>query len=55
MKRDNISAEEFDKINNIQIKNSDKRLLCDIVINTDKEKNLLKVELIEIIKNIGIL
>ena len=55
MKRDNISAEDFDKINNIQIKNNDKKLLCDIVIDTNKRKNLLKVELIEIIKNIGIL
>ena len=55
MKRDNISEEDFDKINNIQIKNSDKKFLCDIVINTDKNTNLLKIELIKIIKNIGIL
>ncbi len=55
MTRDNISADEFDKINNIQIKNSDKKNLCDIVINTNKSKNLLKVELIEFIENIGIL
>jgi len=55
MERDNISADEFDKINNIQIKNSDKKNLCDIVINTNKSKNLLKVELIELIENIGIL
>ena len=55
MLRDNISAEDFDKINNIQIKNSDKKLLCDIVIDTDKSKNLLKVELIKIVENIGIL
>ncbi len=55
MERDNISAEDFDKINNIQIKNSDKKLLCDIVIDTNKKINLLKVELIELIENIGIL
>ncbi len=55
MKRDGISAEDFDKINNIQMKNSDKKLLSDIVIDTNKRKNLLKIELIEIIKNIGIL
>lgn len=55
MKRDNISAEDFDKINDIQIKNSDKKFLCDIVIDTNKRKNLLKAELIKIIENIGIL
>ena len=55
MNRDNISAEDFDKINNIQIKNSDKKILSDIIVDTDKSMNLLKVELIEIIKNIGIL
>ena len=55
MKRDNISAEDFDKINNIQIKNSDKKILSDIIIDTDKTINLLKIELIEIIENIGIL
>lgn len=55
MKRDGISAEDFDKINNIQMKNNDKKMLSDIIIDTNKGKNLLKVELIEIIKNIGIL
>ena len=55
MKRDNISAEDFDKINDIQIKNSDKKFLCDIVIDTNKKKNLLKAELIKLIENIGIL
>ena len=55
MERDNISADDFDKINNIQIKNSDKKLLCDIIVDTNKRINLLKVELIKLIKNIGIL
>ena len=55
MKRDNVSAEDFDKINNIQIKNSDKKFLCDVVIDTNKRKSLLKVEFIKIIENIGIL
>ncbi|MBE6444011.1 MAG: dephospho-CoA kinase [Alphaproteobacteria bacterium] len=52
MKRDNITADDFDRINNVQIKNSDKKLLSDIVINTDKSINLLKVELIEILKKL---
>ena len=53
MKRDNISAEDFDKINNIQISNSDKKNMVDFIINTDKNTNMLKVELIELIKQIG--
>ena len=52
MKRDNISAEDFDKINNIQLKNEYKKFLSDIVINTDKNLNLLKVEMIGILKGL---
>ena len=53
MIRDNISADDFDKINNVQLKNDDKKLLSDVVINTDKKLNVLKVELIKIIGNLG--
>ena len=49
MLRDGISEDDFDKINNIQLKNSDKKVLSDVVIDTDKTLNLLKVELIQII------
>lgn len=52
MKRDNVSAEDFDKINNVQIKNSDKIALADMVVNTDKPRNLLRAELIEIIRGL---
>ena len=52
MKRDNVSAEDFDKINNVQMNNEHKKMLADVVINTDKPKNLLKVELINIIKGL---
>ena len=52
MKRDNVTADDFDKINNIQLKNEDKKLLSDVVINTDKKINKLKVELIKIIENL---
>ena len=52
MKRDNVSAEDFNNINNVQIKNEDKKKMSDIVIDTDKPLNLLKAELIEIIKGI---
>ena len=52
MKRDNVTADDFDKINNVQLKNEDKKLLSDVVINTDKKINKLKVELIKIIENL---
>ena len=52
MKRDNISAEDFDKINNIQLKNEYKKVLSDIVVDTNKPLNLLKVEMIGILKGL---
>ncbi len=52
MKRDGISAEDFDRINNIQLKNDEKKKMSDIIIDTNKALNLLKVELIEIIKGL---
>ncbi len=52
MKRDNVSAEDFDKINNAQMSNSYKKYLSDIVIDTNKPFNILKVELINIIKDL---
>lgn len=52
MLRDNVSAEDFDKINNVQMKNSTKIALADIVVDTDKSKNLLKAELINIIRGL---
>ncbi len=50
MKRDNISEEGFEKINCQQMSNTEKKNLSDIVINTDKPLNLLKVEMINVIK-----
>ena len=50
MKRDNISADDFDKINNIQISNGEKKNMADFVINTDKAMNLLKLDVIKMIK-----
>ena len=52
MERDKVSEEDFDKINNIQLKNSDKKILSDVVIDTNKNLNLLKVDLIKIINGI---
>ena len=50
MKRDNISAEDFDKINNIQMNNNKKKTMADFVINTDKSMNLLKLDVINMIE-----
>lgn len=52
MARDNVSAEDFDKINNVQMSNKDKIKQADIVVETDKPLNLLKLELIEIINGL---
>ena len=52
MRRDNISAADFDKINWIQMDNAAKKVLADVIINTDKPINLLKVELLAMIKEI---
>ena len=53
MKRDNISAEDFDKINNIQMNNDKKKSMADFVINTDKSMNLLKLDVINMIELCG--
>ena len=47
-----LIMEDFDKINNVQMKNEDKKVLADVVVNTDKSRNLLKAELINIIKGL---
>lgn len=52
MRRDNISAADFDKINRIQMDNAAKKVLADVIINTDKPINLLKVELLTMIEEI---
>ena len=52
MRRDNISAADFDKIYRIQMDNAAKKVLADVIINTDKPINLLKVELLAMIEEI---
>ena len=49
MKRDNVNAEDFDKINNVQMNNELKKEKADIVINTKKTLNLLKLDVITMI------
>lgn len=52
MKRDNISEEDFDKINNVQMKNEYKKDLADVIIDTNNSLNLLKKEMIFVIKGL---
>lgn len=49
MERDRISAEDFDKINNIQLSNKAKVMLADVVIETDKPQNQILTDLISVI------
>lgn len=53
MIRDKISAEDFEKINNIQMDNRVKADWADIIINTDQPKNLLRLELINVTKGMS--
>lgn len=52
MVRDNVSAEDFEKIVSVQMDNEQKKKFADVVINTDKSEALLKVELINIIEEL---
>lgn len=52
MKRDGVTEEDFNRINNVQLGNDRKKILSDIVIDTDKRLNLLKVEMIAVIKGL---
>ena len=49
MKRDNISAQDFEKILTAQMDNKEKILRSDVVIETDKPLGILKTELLSII------
>ena len=52
MLRDNVNGDDFDKINNVQMDNKAKKLLADVVINTDKPINLLKLDVITLLKEL---
>ena len=53
MKRDNISAQDFEKIVSVQLNNDYKKTLSDYVIDTDKTLNMLKIELIYLIEGLS--
>lgn len=52
IKRDNVTAEHFDKINNVQMSQNDKIALADVVIETDVPMNCLKIELLSVIEGL---
>ncbi len=52
MDRDGITEAEFEKIVKSQMDNSEKKLIADFVIDTDKPLGLLKVDLIRLIDRI---
>lgn len=52
MKRDGISAADFEKINNVQMHRDEKIRLADVVIDTDQPLNKLKLELMSLIDGI---
>lgn len=52
MKRDNVSAEHFEKINSVQMNKRVKADMADAVIDTDVPLNLLKVDILNIIEGL---
>ena len=46
IKRDNISENDFEKIDNIQLSQSEKKKMVDFIINTDVNKNKLRVKIV---------
>lgn len=52
MRRDGISAEDFDKINRVQMNNEDKKFLADVVVDTNCSSNVLRACMICVIDRI---
>ena len=52
MERDLVAGEDFDKINNVQMSNEKKKQMADAVIDTDKPKNVLKLEVITLLNEL---
>ncbi len=52
MKRDNISEEDFYKIIKVQISQTEKREMADIIINTGEPENINKVQIMQFMDEI---
>lgn len=50
MRRDNISADDFDKINKQQMPREVKKMKADIIIDTGVSKNKLRRNVVELVK-----
>lgn len=53
MTRDNVSAEDFERIVNLQMNNRDKIKKADAVIETNRPLGVLKTQLIEIVNGLS--
>lgn len=53
MERDNVSAENFEQIDKVQISNEKKKDKVNVVINTDKSIDFLREEMINLLKSIN--
>ena len=53
MNRDGISEDDFEKIDSIQMSQDEKRKLVDFIINTDVNKNELRIKIINILEELG--
>ena len=52
MKRDNISQEDFEKIDSIQMSQEEKRKKVDFILNTNVNKKALRVKIINMLEDI---
>ena len=50
MKRDNITAEDFEKINCLQMPMDEKKEKVDFIINTDKSLNKLQADILNVLE-----
>lgn len=50
MKRDNITAEDFDKIDCLQMSMEEKKEKVDFIINTDKTLNKLQADILSVLR-----
>lgn len=50
MKRDNITADDFDKINNIQMPMDEKRKKVDLIVNTGVSINKLRKDILNMLE-----
>lgn len=52
MNRDNISQEDFEKIDSIQMSQEEKRKMVDFILNTNVNKKALRVKIINMLEDI---